>query len=194
MWSRPDTGAAPTSYPAPTWSAAKGLFESIAFLSSGQAWFHPTRVEVCRPAGAKGGLSYQRYATNYGGPLRKDHNISSGTAMQIFATVLANACYRLYAEVRGPTDDMGGPKHHLSDLFARRLRQGRVHRTPCLGLSEFTCSYWGTFREGVETDESVNIVVPSMLSRMWSRPHDGVRADTFTIDARIESGVLEYPD
>jgi len=28
MWTRPDTGDAPVSYPAPTYSAAKGLFES----------------------------------------------------------------------------------------------------------------------------------------------------------------------
>ena len=38
MWSRPDTGASPTSYPVPTWSAAKGIFESIAFFNNGKAW------------------------------------------------------------------------------------------------------------------------------------------------------------
>ena len=38
MFARPDTGGTPTSYPAPTWSAAKGILESIAFLSGGQAW------------------------------------------------------------------------------------------------------------------------------------------------------------
>jgi len=29
MWTRPDTGDAPVSYPAPTFGAAKGVFESI---------------------------------------------------------------------------------------------------------------------------------------------------------------------
>ena len=29
MWTRPDTGDSPVSYPAPTYSAVKGLFESI---------------------------------------------------------------------------------------------------------------------------------------------------------------------
>jgi len=28
MWTRPDTGDAPVSYPAPTYSAVKGIFES----------------------------------------------------------------------------------------------------------------------------------------------------------------------
>ena len=33
MYARPDTGGSPTSYPVPTWSAAKGLLESIAYLA-----------------------------------------------------------------------------------------------------------------------------------------------------------------
>ena len=93
MFARPDTGAAPTSYPLPTWSAAKGILESIAFLGRGEAWLHPIRIEVCRRKGASGGaIRYQRYATNYGGPLRKTLNVNSGTGMQVFATVLARAC------------------------------------------------------------------------------------------------------
>ena len=38
MFVRPDTGGTPTSYPVPTWSSAKGLFESIAFFADGAAW------------------------------------------------------------------------------------------------------------------------------------------------------------
>ena len=53
MFARPDTGGTPTSYPVPTWSAAKGIFEAVAFLANGEAWFHPTRVEVCRAKGAE---------------------------------------------------------------------------------------------------------------------------------------------
>jgi len=72
MFARPDTGGTPTSYPVPTWSAAKGLFESIAFFADGAAWICPIKVEVCRRIGEPGGKVYfQRYTTNYGGPLRK---------------------------------------------------------------------------------------------------------------------------
>ena len=68
IYARPDTGGSPTSYPAPPWSAAKGILESVALFSQGEAWFHPNRVEVCRPVGSAGGLvSFQRYAFNYGG-------------------------------------------------------------------------------------------------------------------------------
>ena len=34
MWTRPDTGDAPVSYPAPTLAAVKGIFESIVLRKS----------------------------------------------------------------------------------------------------------------------------------------------------------------
>ena len=195
MYARPDTGGSPTSYPAPPWSAAKGLFESIAFLSSGEAWFHPTRVEICRRVGSEGGISFQRYATNYGGPLRKALNIKSGTGMQIFATVLANVCYRIHAEVRGVRGENGrNPGHYLQDLFNRRIKQGRCHKTPALGLSEFTCDYWGPFRPEWEIDEALDIDIPSMLASVWDRPQGGDYVSRFAQDVRIERGVLNYVD
>jgi len=96
-----DTGGTPTSYPVPTWSACKGIFEAIAFLSSGDAWSCPTKVEVCKRCGAKGGsVRFQKYTTNYGGPLRKTQVISKGANMQLFATALSDVCYRIYGEVR----------------------------------------------------------------------------------------------
>lgn len=196
MYARPDTGGSPTSYPVPTWSAAKGLLESIAFHGNGDAWFHPTRLEVCRPTGGAGGaVAFQRYAFNYGGPLRKDANIKSGTGMQVFSTVLSNVCYRVHAEVRGIHGMSGrNPRHHLQDLFQRRLRQGRCHRTPSLGWSEFTCDYWGPFREGVEVDDALTLLIPSMLAQVWDRPHDGSYASRFTQDVRITAGVLQYAE
>jgi CRISPR-associated protein Cas5d len=194
MWARPDTGGAPTSYPAPTWSAAKGLLESIAFLSSGEAWLHPTSVAICRRCGTVGGeLRYQRYTTNYCGPLRKDLNVKSGTGMQVFATVIADVCYRINAEVRGQRGSAGhNPRHHLQEMFERRLRQGRCFRTPALGWREFTCDYWGVFRDEFEVDDKLNLEIASMLSSIWDRPHDGAYVSRFKQDVRIEWGTLTY--
>src|SRR5690606_24157648 len=112
MFARPDTGGTPTSYPVPTWSAVKGLLECIAYLNEG-AWFCPTHVEVCRRKDSPGGrVHFQRYATNYGGPERKGDLFRKGTAaggssMQVFATVLADVCYRLHAAVVGPYGGRG---------------------------------------------------------------------------------------
>ena len=47
MWTRPDTGDAPVSYPAPTFAAVKGIFESIVWLKSTEVM--PTRVEIYLP-------------------------------------------------------------------------------------------------------------------------------------------------
>jgi CRISPR-associated protein Cas5d len=194
MYARPDTGGSPTSYPAPTWSAAKGVLESIAYLSQGEAWFHPIRVELCRPSGAVGGsVSFQRYAFNYGGPLRKGLNIKNGTGMQIFATVVANPCYRIYAEVRGAPGGSGAnARHHLKDLFERRLKQGRCFKTPALGWSEFTCEYWGTFRPEWEIDEALNLEIPSMLTSVWDQPRNGGYVSRFSQEVRIHKGVMSF--
>lgn len=196
MWARPDTAGAPSSYPAPTWSAAKGLLESVAFFAGGEAWFHPTKVEICRRRGASGGeVRFQRYATNYGGPLRKPQNMANGTPMQFFATVLAGVCYRLYADVRGePARGGGNPRHHLKDRFERRVKQGRCFRAPALGWREFTCDYWGVFRDEWEVDDALNVTIPSMLDRVWDRPHNGAYVSRFRQDVCIEKGVLLYAE
>jgi CRISPR-associated protein Cas5d len=200
MFCRPDTGGTPTSYAVPTWSAAKGLFESIAFLADGSAWICPTRVEVCRRIGEAGGeIRFQRYSTNYGGPLRKASLFEKGAArggasMQLFATVLRDVCYRLHGHVAGPNNAGAiNARHYLKDLFERRLRQGRCFRTPCLGWSEFTCSYWGPFRQDeTEVDDSVSLEIPSMLLAVWDRPSAGVYAPEFRQDLRIARGILDF--
>jgi CRISPR-associated protein Cas5d len=196
MFARPDTGGTPTSYPVPTWSAAKGLFESIAFFADEAAWICPTRVEVCRRVGEPGErVRYQRYTTNYGGPHRKKALLRSDDNMQLFATVLSDVCYRLYGDVVSSRwRQKNNPRHHLQDLFNRRLMRGQCFRTPCLGWSEFTCSYWGPFREGItEVDTTFSAEIPSMLAGMWTTPSGGQYRPTFCHDVEIRNGVLEYP-
>lgn len=203
MFARPDTGAMPVSYPLPTPSACKGLFESIARLSSGDAWIEPTAVEICKRVGEPGGeIVYQQYATNYGGPLRKGSQISGGNSFQFFATILVDVCYRLHGAVVARGRERGGrnSRHYLQDLFNRRLTtQGRCFRTPCLGWSEFTCNYWGPFRDGTngqpsrtEVDMDLNFTVPSLLGVMWSEPVDGEYHPTFVRNAVVRSGRLDF--
>ena len=193
MFTRVDTGGTPTSYPVPTWSAAKGLFDAIAFLADGAAWIAPTRVEVCRRRGMAGGsVRHESYATNYGGPLRKKKLVTDDDNMQLFATVLADVRYRLHAEVRGAPANGRNPRHHLHDLFNRRLERGQCHHAPALGWREFTCSYWGPVRHDTEVDEALSLTVPSMLVDVWDSPVRGVYAPRYAQDARIEKGVLLY--
>lgn len=194
LWTRPDTGDAPTSYPVPTRSAVKGIFESILWLPT--AVVVPTRADICAP------VVFHTYTTNYGGPLRK-----SGTAnFQLIATVLVNVCYRLYAEIRpfeGPPERV--PKsardwlrtncaHAYQEMFARRLQRGQWGRTPCLGWQEFVPDYLGPFRpaEKTKVQEDLNLVLPSMLEAVFPQQNDPKRAPVFRQNVQILKGVLNY--
>jgi CRISPR-associated protein Cas5d len=171
-----------------------GVFESIARFRSGDAWIVPIKVEVCKRRGTPGGtVSYQRYATNYGGPLRKTNQLSAGAPMQRFATVLANVCYRIYGECDGTSSNAANPRHYLSDQFQKRLRAGRCLSTPVLGWKEFPCSYWGAFREKeFEVDADLNLMIPSMLLSMWSAPRAGKYGPQFQQNVRIINGALTF--
>lgn len=188
MFTRPDTGATPVSYPAPTYSAAKGMFESIARLKS--AYIRPIKVEICAP------IRYHSYATNYGGPLRRSRQMNKGCSYQLYATVLESVCYRVYGAVEELMPPLEGEvittnhRRLLQDKFQKRLRNGRWYTVPCLGWKEFTPSYVGPFREQTQVEESVEQIIPSMLFSVFSAP--SVYAPTYRQDVRIRKGVLEY--
>jgi CRISPR-associated protein Cas5d len=197
IWTRPDTGDAPVSYPAPTFSAARGIFDSVVWLRSAEVV--PTKVEICAP------LVYHNYTTNYGGPLRKNEQIRHGNNYQLIATVLINVCYRLYAEVRScsaPGNRLSeqarrwatgiNGAHAYQEMFQRRLSRGQFHRTPCLGWQEFLPDYLGPFRPETKVEEELTFVLPSMLHTVFPGPMISSRRPTFRQNVRIEKGVLHY--
>jgi CRISPR-associated protein Cas5d len=106
-------------------------------------------------------------------------------------------CYRLHGIVLGPRSlNPINARHHLKDLFDRRMKRGQCYRTPCLGWSELTCSYWGPFREGVtEVDSAISLKLPSMLLCVWDRPTSGRYAPEFRQHVQVGKvlgGVMEY--
>ena len=182
MFTRPDTGAAPVSYPAPTFSAAKGMFESIARIKS--AYIKPIKVEICSP------IIYHRYFNNYRGPLRK-----SGTSnFQLTATILVDVCYKIYGVVEEINEAPYGNNHihALQEMFIRRLRQGSFRYTPCLGWKEFVPSYFGPLRNLTTNDKSINLVIPSMLYSMFDAPGNGNILPLFKQNVEVVEGVLNY--
>src|SRR5258708_1363466 len=152
LWTRPDTGSSPVSYIAPTFSAVKGIFESILRWKSVNV--RPTCCEICAP------VQFHRYATNYGGPLRAGDLVArgaSGPSFQLFSVVLVNVCYRLHAEAdwnRGPDNERSESPdgtfspHAYQDAFNRRLENGRWFYQPCLGRKEFVRDCVGPFQDG----------------------------------------------
>ena len=199
MWARPDTGATPISYPAPPWSAAKGIFETIVRLKN--TLINPIAVEICAP------LVYHDYTTNYGGPLRKGEQITNNTSFQHKATVLINVCYRLYARIEAfkyiPVSLSEASRladvnslHACQDIFNRRLLRGQFFDIPCLGWREFVPNYIGPFREGTRKEESLNFEMSSFLHSIFNSETD-LRTPKYVqsiTGRKIINGRLEYAE
>ncbi len=204
MFARPDTGAAPVSYPVPTWSACKAIFESVArgFFGKGNppaAFFCPTQVEIWRP------IQFEKYVFNYRGPLRNpseiDPDSGGGNSYQLPATILVDVCYR----VRGECISIPPKKlvpvnaaHALQEMFNRRLKRGYSKYAPCLGWKEFLPTYIGEFRQDTgsiseppEKQSDIDLLIPGFLHSMWDAPVNGTYRPAFR-EVRIEKGVLKF--
>ncbi len=186
MFTRPDSGAAQISYPTPTYSAAKGMFEAIARYTS--ACIRPTKVEICKP------IQFHKYVTNYGGPLRKSNQLSKGDSYQIPAMILVDVCYRIYGEIVGVSIAPYGNNHlhALQEIFKRRLKKGQCYYMPCLGWKEFVPSYMGPLRKESEVEKSINQILPSMLYSVFDSPVNGKASPTYRQNVEILEGVLKY--
>jgi CRISPR-associated protein Cas5d len=192
MFTRPDSGAAPVSYPTPTYSASKGIFESVAWYRN-SAYIKPIKVEICRP------IRFQKYTTNYGGPLRKGEQIKKGASYQLPAVVLVDVCYRIYGEVVEFANAPNGNNHlhALQSIFLRRLAKGQFYYTPFLGWKEFTPSYAGFFRKDTQVESGINLVISSMLispfnSDITPKNTQMDNNSRYAKNVAIENGVLDY--
>ncbi len=198
MWTRPDTGDSPVSYPAPTYSAAKGIFESILWIQAVEVV--PTKVEICAP------IVYHGYNTNYGGPLRKGEVIKSGGGFQLLAAVLINPCYRLYAEIwrnhqtngllsertRAWAGNTTSPEHAYQEMFFRRLKRGQNFTIPFLGWKEFAPDYVGSFRDGSQVMRDINVKIPSMLRQTFPGGLHSELRYVYDTDVEIAEGALIF--
>lgn len=199
LWTRPDSGDAPVSYVAPTPSAVRGIFESI--LWGPNIRIVPTAVEICAP------LQYHSYVTNYGGPLRAGKSIQKGNNYQLYATVLVDVCYRLYADVLPncckenlPAKALEwdrkttSPGHAYQDIFNRRLKRGQAFSIPVLGWREFTPYYFGPFRSQTEVCREVSdITIPSMLKEVFPDGYNSSFRAVYSQSLRIREGRLDFP-
>lgn len=198
MWTRPDTGDCPVSYPAPTYSAVKAIFESV--LWGPDVEIIPSKTELCAP------IQFHSYCNNYGGPLRSPTSIKAGNNYQLFATVLVDVCYRLYAEVVPYKEKSKLPKNALQwdhkttspghaylDIFRRRLKRGQCYSIPFLGWREFTPSYFGEFRENTQVLSDMPVVtIPSMLRQVFSDGYDSPVSYAYDNNLVIQNGMLIY--
>lgn len=210
MFARPDTGSTPISYPVPTWSACKAMFESVARgvfhgpsepggTAQPAAFFCPTQVEIWRP------IRFESYTTNYRGPLRKANQMTAtkNTSYQLRATVLVDVCYRIRGtckRVPGAPDSGGNAPHALQEMFTRRLSRKQSKYAPSLGWKEFLPSYFGPTRHdadhGGETrrlQADLQLELPSLLLTCWDSPTRG-RYEPIFAGLQVRNGILNFPE
>lgn len=199
LFSRPDSGDSPVTYIVPTPSAIRGIFESI--LWGPDIRIVPTAVEICAP------IQFHSYVTNYGGPLRASKSIQKGTNYQLYATVLVDVCYRLYANVEINRCKKNLPKralewdkrttspgHAYQEIFNRRLKRGQAFSVPVLGWKEFTPSYFGPFRPETKVcTELSDIMIPSMLKEVFPDGYSSSYRAVYNQALRIHEGRLDFP-
>lgn len=199
LWTRPDSGDSPCSYPAPTYAAVRGLFESV--LWGPAVLVIPRKVELCSIP------QYHSYATNYGGPRRSATSIKDGNNYQLFATVLTDVCYRLYADVIPNPDKTAlpesaiswdrrttSPGHAYQEMYNRRLKRGQSYATLSLGWGEFTASYFGPFRETTRVcTELPDVIIPSMLRGVFQSGYKSEYHAVYDTNVVVHKGILVYP-
>jgi CRISPR-associated protein Cas5d len=199
MWTRPDTGDAPVSAPAPSYAAVKAVFESV--LLGFKTIVDPVKVEICAP------LQYNSYYTNYGGPLRKGEAVKDGNSFQLLATVLIDVCYRFYAEIIPNKQSMAfskkttewdkrttSPGHAYQEIFNRRLARGQCYAVPFLGWKEFTPSYFGPFREKTRVQTDFSTKIPSMVRQVFSHGYNSEVSIKYDQNVEIKNGILLFRD
>ena len=198
LWTRPDTGDCPSSYPAPTYSATRGVFESILWGAAIE--IIPKKVEICAP------VQYHSYVTNYGGPLRSGKSIANGNNYQLLATVLIDVCYKLYADVvpnrerhKLPDDALRwdakttSPGHAHQAIFNRRLKRGQCYSIPYFGIKEFVASYFGPLRDTTTVLSSMpDIFIPSMLRMVFGGGYRSPVSFVYDQNVMIRNGCLDY--
>lgn len=199
IWTRPDSGDSPVSYEVPTFSAVKALFESVLWGPAVE--IVPVKVEICAP------IQWHSYVTNYGGPLRSSDKIKEGNNYQLYATVLTDVCYKLYA-VAVPNfkkDNLPqkalewdkrttSPGHAYKEIFNRRLKRGQSYGDLYLGWREFSLSYFGPFRATTKVCTSIpDIKIPSMLRQVFPKGFKSDYQVVYDTDVIIHEGILTFP-
>ena len=134
-------------------------------------------------------------------------SIEKGNNYQLYATVLTDVCYRLYADVILNPDKAKFPQkaqqwdrkttapgHAYQEMFCRRLKRGQSYATLSLGWSEFTPSYFGPFRGTTQVCTDLpDIHIPSMLRGVFQQGYRSQYNAVYDTDLCIHQGVLEYP-
>lgn len=180
QFTRTDTGDAPTSYPAPTYSAIVNMCQAVYRDSTSDApLIIPRQVAICRPIQETG------FNTNYRGINVIAERSQRYNALQSKATVLVNVCYQVYVDIINNPPYKDNPAHAYQSIFNRRLKGQFFYTIPYLGKRDFTSDYVGFFRPETLVCKDINLTIPSMFKTRYPKV-------SFLQDVKIVDGILTY--
>lgn len=182
LFSRVDVSTAvAVSYPFPTWSAIKGMIETIFWRRD--VWnIVPLGVEALSP------LEFTKYSFVYCGELRKRSQRASGAYSLHRLQVLVNPAFRVVFDVQ-PGTKANGPDGSVARFlqnFSRKLLTGD-HPVLTMGISDFIA-----FARPITE-------APIVSQRRWQAPlmlktpHGPGRRSVFFQNVVAEGGRLIFP-
>lgn len=193
------------SYPVPTPSAARGIFDAIYFHRTQFQWaisrieiLKPVRYVALRRNEVKEVVGVAAVAKWMGGrepvrPILADDggDVKGRTQRQTMA--LADVRYRLTGSIR-PWPGNEGREREYNEQFLRRLRVGKCFQQPYLGCREFAAGYGHPDPAFQPIDLDLDLgYIPydifdlSTLNDAWAKPAISV------FRAVVRGGVLEVP-
>lgn len=210
-FSRPETKVERWSYPCPTPSAARGIFDAI-YVKPPEFRWQVTRIEIlCKPQyialrrnevkdiGNVAAIQRWIAGTHEPEPIWADGDRDllgtdekGRTQRQTMA--LKKVHYRLYAEIR-PWAGFEHEANAFNEQFQRRVERGKCFHQPCFGAREFP-AYFSLADEGSTRTHAITEDVGIMLYDVFDLSRPGSKNDPPAISvfrAKISNGVLQVP-
>lgn len=212
-FSRPETKAERFSYPCPTPSAARGIFDAIYCHRQEFCW-QVTRIELLT---APQWIALRRNEVKDRVNVRSVHDWMAGKAppepiwadgdadllgtdqkgrTQRQTMALRNPRFRLTAQIR-PWPGHEAKQPAFEEQFRRRVQHGKCFAQPAFGCREFP-AYFEEARNGTDSTKPVphDEDVGFMLYDVFDLSRPGASTDAAFVSlfrAKIRQGVLEIP-
>jgi CRISPR-associated protein Cas5d len=179
-FTRPDLKVERMSYPCMTFSAARGVLDSILWKPEFKWWIR--RIKV---------LKKIRYISIKRNELKSKCGgkpiIIEDDRTQRSSVVLYDVSYLIEASIYQDSFDAANPHKKYEEMFKHRVYRGQCYRKPYLGTREFSCEFFNGCDE-----QPINETVPigSMFYDMFYNAA-GKAEPCYIYGAAVRNGILE---
>jgi CRISPR-associated protein Cas5d len=179
-FTRPDLKVERMSYPCMTFSAARGVLDSILWKPEFKWWIRCIKV-----------LNEIKFISIKRNELKSKCSgkpiIIEDDRTQRNSLILYDVSYLIEASIYQDSFDAANPPKKYEEMFKHRVSKGQCYRRPYLGTREFSCDF---FDDSNEQPIDETIPIGSMFYDMYYT-FDGKAEPCYIYDAAIRNGVLK---